>query len=68
MRHFELLNATITVGSLCFAAVCAWLTVRIINRRERWAIVLAVVAVIVGGILAAVVEHLGRYGYLGCDF
>jgi hypothetical protein len=43
------------------------LTVRIINRRERWAIVLAVVAVIVGGILAAVVEHLGRHGYLGCN-
>jgi hypothetical protein len=28
---------------VAFAAFCVWLTVRIVNRRERWAIRLAIV-------------------------
>lgn len=31
--------------AVAFAAFCVWLTVRIVNRKERWAIWLAIVIV-----------------------
>jgi hypothetical protein len=32
-----------SIAAVIFAAFCVWLTVRIVNRRERWAIRLAIV-------------------------
>ena len=33
----------LAVSGIAFAALCVWLTVRIVNRREKWAAVLLVV-------------------------
>jgi hypothetical protein len=33
-----ILLSTLAVTGVAFAAFCVWLTVRIVNRRERWAI------------------------------
>jgi len=52
-----------TLGVL-FAAFCLWLAVRIINRRERWAIRVAVSCAVVFVIavgLAALSFYLDRY-------
>lgn len=45
--------------SVTFAAICVWLTVRIVNRRERWA-KWAAVAVLVYAAYFTFVYHLGR--------
>ena len=28
---------TLSIIGIAFAAICVWLTVRVVNRRERWA-------------------------------
>lgn len=40
-----------------FAAFWVWLMVRIINRRERWAIILAVLATVGTGFLALMIMY-----------
>jgi hypothetical protein len=40
-------EAILAVAGIAFAAVCIWLTVRIINRRERWAICTAAVLIVI---------------------
>ena len=42
---------------IAFAAFCVWLTVRIINRRERWAMSVARITVAVGLFLVLFVMH-----------
>jgi len=37
-------EAIVPSVGIAFAAFCIWLTVRIVNRRERWAIDLALLA------------------------
>jgi len=34
----DAIRATVSAFGVAFAAFCIWLTVRIINRREKWAI------------------------------
>jgi hypothetical protein len=53
-----------SVAAITFAASCVWLTVRIINRRERWAIRVAVscaVLFVIAVGLAALSFYLDRY-------
>lgn len=38
-----LMTRVIAILAIAFAAFCIWMTVRIINRRERWAMWLAVI-------------------------
>ena len=38
------------------AAFCVWLTVRIINRRERWAIDLALLAVVLAVLFSMFIQ------------
>jgi hypothetical protein len=35
---FYIWTVALPAAGLAFAAFCVWLTVRIVNRRERWAI------------------------------
>ncbi len=49
--HEKLIARTV-VGSL-FAAFCVWLTVRIIQRREQWAINIAMLLIVFGGMFLA---------------
>ncbi len=45
------------IATVAFAALCIWLTVRIISRRERWAIRLAIATI------AVLVFYLGLAGF-----
>ena len=47
----------LSIFGVAFAAFCVWLTVRIVNRRERWAKWTLAVALIVGCPLAVVVQR-----------
>ena len=52
------------IAAVTFAALCIWLTVRLVNRRERWAIRLAIatIAVLVVYLaLAGLAYYLDRY-------
>ncbi len=54
----------IAMIGVLFAAFCVWLTVRIINRRERWAIRTAAATVVAVALylgLAGLVAFLDRY-------
>ena len=42
-------EAIISALGVVFAAFCVWLTVRIVNRRERWAKRMAVLLVLLVG-------------------
>ena len=55
-------EAVLAVSGVVFAAFCVWLAVRIINRRERWAIavVLAFTTLAVAAGLGLFVTHLFR--------
>jgi hypothetical protein len=44
--------------AVAFAAVCVWLTVRIVNRRERWAKWTLAAALIAGCPFAFVVQRV----------
>lgn len=57
-------NVAPGVAGVAFAALCVWLTVRIINRRERWAIRVAVsITVVAASILtlAGLLFYLDMY-------
>lgn len=63
------MGIVMSVLAVAFAALCVWLTVRIINRRERWARwTLAVVLLLVSYPLSAgPVDGLDTRGYLTKD-
>jgi type VI protein secretion system component VasK len=44
--------------AVAFAAFCVWLTVRIVNRHERWAMWTLAAALILGGITAFAANRL----------
>lgn len=41
LAYHAVMHETMLGLGVAFAAFCVWLTVRIVNRRERWAIVVA---------------------------
>jgi hypothetical protein len=45
------MGIVLTVLGVVFAAVCVWLVVPIVNRRERWAIGAAVLIATYAGII-----------------
>jgi hypothetical protein len=53
--------ATLGASGILFAGFCVWLTVRIINRRERWAIdtAMAIAAIALMLVVFAVALVLG---------
>jgi hypothetical protein len=47
--------------AVAFGALCVWLTVRIVNRRERWAKWTLAAAIVVGSIFALIIrEEIAR--------
>ena len=40
--EYRIIDFLLAILSVPFAAYCVWLTVRIVNRRERWAIKVAI--------------------------
>jgi lipoprotein signal peptidase len=54
LSTLSIMSIVIPVLAVAFAAFFAWLTMRLINRRERWAIQLAFVAGIMAAALGAV--------------
>jgi hypothetical protein len=53
MSESQFMSVVIPVATLAvaFGAFCIWLTVRIINRRERWAKWTAVAILVIGPVL-----------------
>ena len=52
--------------AVAFAAFCVWLTVRVVNRRERWAkqTLTIAVTVMVWPIIAGAILWLAHFGIL----
>jgi O-antigen/teichoic acid export membrane protein len=50
--------------SVAFAAFCVWLTVRIIKRRERWTICVAIALIVISATLAILWLSRPRQGIL----
>lgn len=48
--------AALAIVAVLFAACCVWLTVRIVNRRERWA------KWTLGGLAALPLLYIGSFG------
>jgi multisubunit Na+/H+ antiporter MnhE subunit len=51
------MDLALSIFGVAFAALCVWLTVRIINRRERWAKWTLAAALVMGCPLAVVVKR-----------
>jgi|SRR5579872_1230600 len=57
----------LSIFGVAFAAFCVWLTVRIVNRRERWAkrtAIALVVLLVAYPLSAGPVNFLYFYGYV----
>lgn len=58
------MKIALPILGVAFAAFCGWLAVRIINRRERWAVrlarVVASIALVIVAAAALVVYWLGK--------
>jgi hypothetical protein len=51
---------TSILAAVAFAAFCVWLTVRVVNRRERWAKWMLAVVILLGAYGAAVFHEMQR--------
>ena len=57
--------AILGASGVAFAAFCIWLVVRIINRREQWALGLAIIIatwVVMSGIVLCAYQFILRAG------